>query len=117
VIGPYLVGRIEFARFGGKPERRTTARGIGPQMQGMAVEKGRVLHEVLSGVMEGKSEGPEAEWVRAKAGHARIAACRRGQQIGKRDSPSVFIGTIGMQAIAATAGGDVDQRQADHWRR
>jgi hypothetical protein len=41
VIGPYLVGRIEFARFGGKPKGRTTTReGSGRKCKAWRLKKG-----------------------------------------------------------------------------
>ncbi len=130
MIGAGLVGRVEIARFGRRLERaHDDARRIGPKVKRLPVQESGLQQGALgaleidcSDVTLGNDTLGNDTLTSGAQRAQRLGACQPGrgtrkltylrktEQIGQdRLAAEIFIGAVGMQAVAATAGLGVGQ--------
>ena len=116
MVGTRLVGRVEITRFSRRLEwAYDNSRGVWTQIERLPIHEGGLRQDVL-GSLEGKcTQAPMARSATWRC-HANIDArkltnIRKTEQIGHDQlAAAVFVGAIGMQSIAATAGLGIDER-------
>ena len=115
MIGARLVGWIEIARLGRRLERaHDHPRGIGTQIERLTVQEAwlvtkcpRSFDQEVSFRRTARNAGRSSRRRDAR----KLAHLGKAEQVGDDGlAAAVFVGTIGMQSIAAAAGLQIDQR-------
>ena len=117
MIGPGLVGGIEIARLGRRLEGpHDHPRRIGPQVKRMPVQESGCGQDTLfslgSCLILADVRAARDGLKRASRGAMDLAHFRQADEIGDGGFPAaIFVDPVGMQAVAAAAGFQIDQRQ------
>ena len=115
MIGTSFVGWIEIARLSRGLERaHDHARGVGTQVKRLPVQEGGLQQGALGSLEAGENQAPTARragrFCQARANARKLAhVCKTEKPGYDQLAAAIFIGAIGMQAIAAASGVQINQ--------